>query len=51
LPGPNRIKLDFAKVKPRLGRSAARTAKGLVEAIGEAIGGVTPTDAPGFYAQ
>ena len=40
----------FSKVKALLGRAAARTREGLVEAIGLALNAITPQDARGWFA-
>ena len=44
------IEQAFAKIKHRLRQAAARTVDDLVAAIGEALDGVTDTDARGFFA-
>ncbi len=44
------IEEAFSKIKGFLRRISARTKEALVEAIGKALGAVTPKDAQGFFA-
>jgi transposase len=46
----NSIEEVFSKIKGFLRRVDARTKEALVEAMGEALDAVTPTDARGFFA-
>ena len=48
-PDLNPIEPAWAKVKAELRRVAARTADALHEALGPALGSVTPQDAAGFF--
>ncbi len=48
-PDLNPIEPAWAKVKAGLRRVAARTADALHEALGPALGSVTPQDAAGFF--
>ena len=48
-PDYNPIEEAFAKIKNLLGKAAARTKEGLVEAIGVALSAVSPKDARGFF--
>ena len=48
-PDPNPIEPAWAKVKAELRRVAARTADALHEALGPALGAITPQHAAGFF--
>jgi transposase len=49
-PDLNPIEEAFSKVKALLRKAAARTREALVEAMGAALGAVTPRDAAGWFA-
>ena len=49
-PELNPIEEAFSKIKALLKRAAARTREALIEAMGEALGAVTPEDARGWFA-
>jgi transposase len=48
-PDLNPIEEAFSKMKTLLRKAAARTREALIEALGEAISAVSPTDALGFF--